>query len=130
MKRYVRDNIEFLKHWSRVKSENTIFANFNKVSLYTNILHAYGVEALSYWLHKYIDSLPERFNKQFVLETARLAFGNNNCNFNAEFFVQIGSTAMWTIFAPTYATLSMGYFKSKFCRICIDGLGETLDQWC
>ena len=37
---------------------------------------------------------------------------------------------MWTIFAPTYATLSMGYFKSKFCRICIDGLGETLDQWC
>ena len=104
MKRYVRDNIEFLKHWSRVNNENTIFANFDKVSLYTNILHAYGEEALSYWLHKYTDSLHEIFNKQFVLETARL-----NCNVNAEFFIQIGSTAMWTIFTPTYATLSMGY---------------------
>ena len=32
--------------------------------------------------------------------------------FSNEFYNQIKGTAMGTIFARTYATLSMGYFKS------------------
>ena len=33
---------------------------------------------------------------------------------------------MGTIFAPTYATLSMGYFELRFYTMCIDEFGETL----
>ena len=42
---------------------------------------------------------------------------------------------MGTIFAPTLATLSMGYFELTFYRICINELGKTpgqfiLENWC
>ena len=36
---------------------------------------------------------------------------------------------MGTIFAPTYTTLSMGYFNLTFYRTCINELGETLGQF-
>ena len=39
--------------------------------------------------------------------------------FNNEFYNQIKGTAMGTIFAPTYATLSMGYFEIKLYNFCI-----------
>ena len=35
---------------------------------------------------------------------------------------------MGAISAPTYATLSMGYFELKKCRKCINEFGETLGQ--
>ena len=42
---------------------------------------------------------------------------------------------MGTIFAPTYATLNMGYFELIFHRICINKFRKTLGQfilenWC
>lgn len=42
---------------------------------------------------------------------------------------------METIFVPTYAKLSMGYFELTFYRICINEFGETRGQvifenWC
>ena len=52
-----------------------------------------------------------------------------------EFFVKINGTAIGTVFAPTYATLSMGYFELIFYRMCINESGGTLGQfilenWC
>ena len=52
-----------------------------------------------------------------------------------EFFVKINGTAIGTIFAPTYATLSLGYFELIFYRMCINESGGTLGQfilenWC
>ena len=42
---------------------------------------------------------------------------------------------MGTMFAPRYATLSMGYYELTFYTICINEFGETLGQfmlenWC
>ena len=42
---------------------------------------------------------------------------------------------MGTIFAHTYATLTMVYFEQTYYRICINKFGETLGQfilenWC
>ena len=42
---------------------------------------------------------------------------NNNCAFNDEFYRQISGTAMGTIFAPTYATLTMRHFEVHFYNI-------------
>ena len=82
VKNYVRDNVDFLEPCSRVNNENTILATFDVMRLYIYIPHAYGLEALSYWIDKPPGSLHERFSKQFVLESARLILENSNCKFN------------------------------------------------
>ena len=67
-----------------------------------------------------------RFNKEFVLECAKFILQNNNIKFYNEFYNQIKGTAMTTIFAPTYATLSMGYFEIKLYSVCTFKYGELL----
>ena len=81
---------------------------FDVVNLYTNLPHTFGLETQDYWLEKHPESLHERFNREFVFELAKFILQNNNKKFNNEFYNQITSTAMGTIFTPTYATLLMG----------------------
>ena len=38
---------------------------------------------------------------------------NNTCVFDNEYFLQLQCTTMGTVFAPTYANLSMGYNEIK-----------------
>ena len=84
---------------------------FDVASICTNIPHTFGLEALDCWIENHPESLHGRFNKEFVLECAKFILQNNNMNLNNEFYNQIKGAAMGTIFAPTYATLLMGYFE-------------------
>ena len=104
LKSYVKDNLHFSSKCSTENYEDTLHFN-----LYTNIPHTFGLEGLDYWLKNHPEGLHGRFNKEFVLECAKLILQNNNTKFNNEFYNQIKGTALGTIFAPTYATLSMGY---------------------
>ena len=113
----------------------TILATFDVVDLYTNIPHAYGLEALYYQIDNHPGSLHERFNKEFVLESVTLILENNNCKLNDDFFVEINGTVIGTTSVPIHVTLSMVYFELTFYRICINEFSETLDQfilenWC
>ena len=47
---------------------------------------------------------------------------------NNEFYTQIKDTGMGTIFAATYATLSMGYFEIKLYSICTFKQEELLAE--
>ena len=114
----VKDNLDFLRKYSRKNNGSTTFATFSVKNLYTRILHNYGFEAMSFWKEKHPDSLHSRFSKAFVLESIKIILENNNCAFNDEFYRQISGTAMGTIFAPTYATLTMRYFEVHFYNIC------------
>ena len=96
------------------------------VNLYTNIPHTFGLEALDYWLENHPESLHARFNKEFVLECAKFILQNNNMKFNNEFYNQIKGTAMGTIFAPTYSTLSMRYFEINLYSVCTFKYGKLL----
>ena len=96
------------------------------VNLYTNIPHTFGLEALVYWLENHPESLHVRFNKEFVLECAKCILQNNNMKFYNEFYNQIKGTTMGTIFAPTYATLSMRYFEIKLYSVCTFKYGKLL----
>ena len=58
-------------------------------------------------LDKFPESLQPRFSKQIVLESVKFILENNNLNFDYEYFSQIKVMAMGTIFAPTYANLTM-----------------------
>ena len=129
VKSYVKDNLDFLSKCSRENYEDTLLVTFDVVSLYTNIPHTFGLEALDYWLENHPESLHARFNKEFVLECAKFILQNNNMKFNNEYYNQIKSTAMGTIFAPTYATLSMGYLEIKLYSVCTFKYGELLAKY-
>ena len=57
--------------------------------------------------HHKILWLTLRFNIPFILESIDFILKNN------EYFLQLQGTAMGTVFAPTYANLSMGYHEIK-----------------
>ena len=84
---------------------------FDVVNLNNNISHTFGLEALDYWLENHPESLHAIFNEEFVLECTKLILQKNNMKFNNEFYNQISNTAMSTLLAPTYVTLSMEYFE-------------------
>ena len=88
--------------------------SFDVLNLYTNIQHSFGLKALDYWLENHPESLHARFNKGFVLKCGKFILRNNNIKFNNESYNQIKNTAIGTIFIPTYASLSMGYFEINF----------------
>ena len=128
VKSHGKDNLDFLSKCSRKNYEDTLLATFDVVNLYTNIPHTFRLEPLDYWLENHPESLHARFNKEFVLECAKFIL-QNNMKFNNEFYNQIKGTAMVTIFAPTYATLSMGYFKIKFYSVSTFKCGELLAEY-
>ena len=129
IKSYVRDNLDFLKKCSRENNDSTVLLTFDVKSLYTNIAHTYGLEAINFWIEKHQESLHPRFTKQFILDSIKVILENNNCTFNDEFYRQISGTAMGTIFAPTYATLTMGFLELDFYRICENKWGTDFYQF-
>ena len=102
---------------------------FNVVNLYTNIPHTFKLETLDYRLENHSEILHARFNKEFVLECAKFILQNNNMKFNNEFYNQIKGTSMGTIFAPTYATLSMRFFEIKLYSVCTLKYGVLLTEY-
>ena len=102
---------------------------FDVVNLYTNIPHTFELEALDYWLENHPESLHARFNKVFVLEYAQFILQNNNMKFNNEYYNQVKGTAMASVFAPTYGTLSMRYFEIKLYSVCTFKYGELLAEY-
>ena len=101
---------------------------FDIVNLYTNIPHTFGLEAQTGGFKNHPESLHARTDKEFALECSKFILQNNNIKFNNEFYNQIKGTAMGTIFAPTYATLSMGYFEIKLYSVCTFKYGELLAE--
>ena len=61
-----------------------------------------------------------------LFQNVQFSFLHNN---NNEFYNQIEGTAMGTIFAPTYTTLSMGYFEIKLYSACTFKHEELLAEY-
>ena len=62
--------------------EETLLASFDVESLYTNIPHELGIEAINYWLNKYPHEIQNRFSKEFILEGIELILKNNSFYFD------------------------------------------------
>ena len=111
MKTYVKDDWDFIRKLSSHVDYPCVLASCDVVSLYTSIPHDLGLEALSYWIDKKRNLIPERFTKAFILEAASFVLSNNNFQFDIYMFLQLVGTAMGTKFAPPYACLSVGYLE-------------------
>ena len=104
------------------------------MSLYTSIPHKYGLEAINYWLENHRPSVNQRFPTNFILEAIQLILTNNNFLFDDVFYKQLIGTAMGSIFAPTYAGLTVGYLELKLYSIVELRWGRALmsyimEQW-
>ena len=118
-----------MRKYSRKNNDTTTPVTFDVKSLYTSIPHDYGLYAINFWIEKHPDSLHSRFSKGFVLESIKIILENNNCTFNDAFYRQISGTAVGTIFTPTYATSTMGYFEVHFCNICELKWGKEVQEF-
>ena len=110
---FLRDDMDFLNHMPSEINENTFLVSFDVVSLYTNIPHDLGLEAIVCWLQNHNTNLKRPFTKEFMLKAISLILKENTFQFNDKDYKQIQGTAMGTEMAPTYATLVMGYLEKQ-----------------
>lgn len=107
----VRDSMDFLNKLPASMDADNFFVTFDVINLYPSIPHDYGLTAITYWLEKYPELLPPRFNKIIIIESIRFILENNIFHFNNCHYIQNKGTAIGTDFAPDYANLTMGYFE-------------------
>ena len=67
-----------------------------------------------------------RFPKEFVSDIVTFTLANPNLKFDNDYFNQIKATAMGTIFAPTYADLTMKFSERRCYQLCRSKFGEEL----
>ena len=103
--------MDFFNKCPRDVDEDAEIVTFDIISLHTSIPHEFGLETIDYFLTKYQEDLHPRFRKEFILESANFILKNNTLTFDSKFYLQIKVTAMGTVFAPTYANLTMGYHE-------------------
>ena len=113
VKSFIRDDIDFLSYIPNTVDENAILVSFDVTSLYTNISHELGLEAIKFWLEKHPNLIHKRFTKDFIIEGIKTILENNNFMFDGCTYNQVRGTAMGTKFAPTYATLVLAYLEEK-----------------
>ena len=118
IKIYIRVSTSFLDTCDKNTDQNADFATFNEVGIYRNILRSFEPEAVKYFLLKYKEYIPPKFNIPFILEPIDFISKSNTCVFDSKYFLQLQGTAMDTIFAPTYiVNLSTEYHKIKLYDI-------------
>ena len=91
---------------------HTILVSFDVTSLYTNIPHDLGIDAVKFWIEKHPIALPICFYRDFIISGLKLVLEINHFAFDNENFLQIKGTAMGTKVAQTYATLVMGFLEN------------------
>lgn len=110
---YVKDSIDLIKLLKSfdVTTDELLLVTFDVQSLYTNIPHQGGIEALQHFL-----SLRPPMSKpslECILDLADIVLSNNFFRFQNEFYIQKKGTAMGSKMAPNYACLYMGLFEKE-----------------
>ena len=113
VKSYIKDTTDFLTKLPESTNPNATLVTFDVESLYTNIPHTLGLDAINFWLQKHPDDIPSRINKNFILEGIKFILENNYFCFNNEFYLQVKGTAMGTKVAPIYSTLVLAYLEEQ-----------------
>lgn len=90
----------------------TILVTMDVQSLYTNIPHEGGLQALSH----YLNTRPEGVvpPSDFLITLTEMALTMNYFQYTGSFYLQTQGTAMGAAFAPNYANLFMGHWEEKY----------------
>ena len=142
LKTYVKDDKDFLSRIPRQVDYDCELISCDIVSLYTNIPHELGIEAVRYWVERYPELIPQRFTTEFIVESVLFVLENNFFMFDGICRHQVIGTAMGTVMAPPYACLSIGYleetrlepvilpryFSREDCRLILEILMRYIDD--
>ena len=111
---YIKDSTDFINKLSSVTDlpGDTFLLTLDVTSLYTNIPHSEGLEALNHFLLNR-DQTINPPNK-FIADLATFVMEYNYFCFDGDFYLQTSGVSMGTICAPNYANLFMGYFENNF----------------
>uniref|UniRef100_A0A674E9P8 Reverse transcriptase domain-containing protein n=1 Tax=Salmo trutta TaxID=8032 RepID=A0A674E9P8_SALTR len=91
--------------------ENTLLVTFDVESLYTNIPHEGGIEAMEHFLlQRDPNELP---SSACIVTLAEIVLTHNYFMFLNDFFIQTKGTAMGSPMAPNYANLYVGYMEKQ-----------------
>lgn len=115
VKSYIKDTPAFIKHImdNPDATECDLLVTYDVESLYTNITHQLGKQAIAYWFEICKDIIPARFSMNLIIEAVDIILKNNTFQFNKTAWIQVSGTAMGTIMAPVYSTLALGFLEEK-----------------
>ena len=106
--------MDFLTHLPEKVEFESKFITLDVTSLYTNITHERGIEALKYWIYHFQDSLVEYgYTKEFIIEGFPLVLENKYFNFNDQIWHQLIWTTMGSNVSVVYAILFMAFLELK-----------------
>ena len=77
--------------------------------LYTSNPVDLAIEAIDYWITRKRNLFPDRFTKDFIIDSIKFILKNNNFLFDFEMLNQVFGTVMGTKYAPPYTCLIIGY---------------------
>ena len=116
IKSYVKDTTDFLNKIKSVPlSSDSILVTMDVKSLYTNIPHDHGVEALRTFLEK--QDVPGD-EIEDLCSMANFILKHNYFTFNEKYYLQSKGTAMGTKMAPAYANIYMAVLEEDFLSKC------------
>ena len=111
---YIRDSTHLINILKGISLQpGMLLCTLDITSLYTNIPHNEGIEAIKKMLaiHRPPDSKP---HNNYIIELLELVLTNNHFEFNGNYYHQLSGTAMGTKLAPSYAYLFMATFEDKY----------------
>ena len=115
MPSYVKDSSHFIHKIEQINQQiklppNAVLVTWDVKSLYTNIPHEDGSDALKVTLEK--NHVPKNKTKT-ILEFSKLVLSSNHFKFLCKHYLQKSETAMITKMASRYANLLMGVLEDR-----------------
>ena len=122
LKSYVKDTTDFMKKIEAIDhvSDDSYLVSLDVRSLYTNIPHKEGIEAVKQKLKKSKPSI----SIKVILTFLKLILTLNNFVFNGINYLQKKGCAMGTKCAPNYPNIFMGWFEEKFIFPLLTNLSD------
>ena len=118
VKSYIKDSFHFLEMLPKSIDFDSTFVTFDVTSLYTNIPKELGLEALSFWIDRFPESLTESwFTKEFVIAGFETVLTFNYFMFDGKGYLQIKGVTMGTKAAVILALPTVGYLEIKLYTI-------------
>ena len=122
LKSYVEDTTDFIRKTEAIDhvSDDSYLVSLDVRSLYTNIPHKEGIEAVKQKLKKSKPSI----NIKVILTFLKLILTLNNFVFNGINYLQKKGYAMGNRYPPSYANIFMGWFGEKFIFPLLTNLSD------
>ncbi len=120
LRSYIKDTTDFLNKLSHLKNlpKNAILVTMDVASLYTNIPHNEGINAVAQSLEGNDQST---CSTRVIVKFLSLILNLNNFTFNDENYLQIKGCAMGSKCSSSYADIFMGKFENDKIYPLING---------